>query len=408
MRPTTTARLLGTTLLTLVACAVPACREEPPAPPPVIEAPPSEPPLTETAHPLEKRQTMAGLIDRTGLTDADAQELRNALFAAVDPRKVRPGETLRLWRDASGALVRAAWERSDAEAWDVARTDGQLAAIRRPYDVEEVEAHVSVRIDSSLWAAFEAAGEDPALAMMASEILAYEMDFYRDVRSGDQMDLVVKKTTHAGRTVRYGEILAVRYRGGAGTKTFFRHTSAGGAVAYYDLEGRSTKRAFLKQPLPLVRITSGFGGRRHPVLGFWKAHQGIDYGAPVGTPVWAVGDGVVQWAGPKGPNGNLVSIRHANGYVSHYAHLSKIGSGVRRGARISQKQEVGRVGATGRVTGPHLHFAMAKGGAFINPLSLKFPSAEALSRSARATFDGEAARLQLLLDGGTLVASQLR
>ena len=222
------------------------------------------------------------------------------------------------------------------------------------------------------------------------------------------MDLIVRKTTHEGKTVRYGEILAVRYTSQGSAKTFFRHTAADGAVAYYDHEGRSTKRAFLKQPLPLVRITSGFGGRRHPVLGYWKEHQGIDYGAPIGTPVWAVGDGVVQWAGPKGPNGNLVSIRHSNGYVSHYAHLSKIGAGVRRGARVSQKQEVGRVGATGRVTGAHLHFAMAKGTSFINPMSLKFPAAEALSRSARASFDVESARLQLLLDGGTLVASQER
>ena len=183
MRVVTTLRPLSLTLLALLAVLVPACREEPPAPSPeVVEPGPPAPQITASTHTIEKRQTVAGLVDHTGLTPADAQELRQALFAAIDARKVRPGETLQLWREESGALVRAAWERSEADAWDVTRVDGKLVAQKRAYDVEEVEARVSVRIDSSLWAAFEAAGEDPALAMMASEILAYEMDFYRDVR----------------------------------------------------------------------------------------------------------------------------------------------------------------------------------------------------------------------------------
>jgi murein DD-endopeptidase MepM/ murein hydrolase activator NlpD len=391
----------------LLAAALAACARPPPAEPapePVAAAAAPEPVITEARARLERGETLADVVDRAELAAAERKALWDALVGAVDARRLRPGQALVTWRDEAGALVKAAWEAGPLEVVELSRDGDAFVAARRPVQLETVEAAVSVRIDQSLWAAFEAAGEDPSLAILASDVLAYELDFYRDVRAGDRMDLVVRKVTSEGRFVRYGELLAVRYTGAAGSRTFYRLGEGAGA-GYYDAQGRSVRRAFLKQPLPLVRITSRFGRRVHPTLGDVRKHQGVDYGAPTGTPVWAVGDGVVTWAGPKGANGNLVSIRHANGYLSHYAHLSRLGPGVRVGTRVAQKQVVGRVGSTGRSTGPHLHFALSRQGRFVNPLGLKFPAGEPLATARRAELDSLVATLAPRLAGGPLVAS---
>lgn len=396
--------LLAAALALGVGAAVSFWPSRPPDPQPVVLAlpeVPAPPALSQTRLALRRGETLGELTGRAGLTDADAHGLLAALSGRVDARRVRPGQALVVSLTGSGRLVRAAFEAGAVDVVDVVRAGEAFTADRREVALETSEARVSVRVDSSLWGAFEAAGEDPALAVLASDILAYELDFYRDVRPGDRMDLVVRKVTHDGKRVRYGDILAVRYTSGGTAKTFYRF-ERGGEAGYFDGDGRSVKRAFLRQPLPLVRITSRFGNRLHPVLGYWKQHAGVDYGAPTGTPVWAVGDGVVTWAGRKGPNGNLVSLRHANGFVSHYAHLSRLGAGVRVGSRVGQKQVIGFVGATGRATGPHLHFALSKGGAFVNPLGQKFPAGEPICAAARAGFAAAVAPLALELDGAMM------
>lgn len=380
---------------TVAACRAPT--------PPTAEPEPAESAVTQRVAPPEPEvkteryelgagDTMGGLFERAELDRAQAHAMIDALRPLVDPRRVRPGQTLAVTRDDSNRVVHASWETSFIDVVDLTTNDETWTASQRPVTLETEVSSVSVSITSSLWDAFVSAGENPALAVLASDVLAWEVDFYRDIRDGDRFQLLVEKVSHNGEFVRYGQLRAVRYDGKAGHHEFF-HFDDGETSGWYARDGRSARRAFLKQPLPLVRITSGFGGRRHPILGYVKNHSGVDYGAPTGTPIWAVGDGVVTWAGMKGANGNLISVRHSNGFTSHYAHLSRIEKEVKKGARVTQKQVIGRVGTTGRSTGPHLHFALSKDNKFVNPLTQKFPSGTPLAETHRDAFAEMAAAL---------------
>lgn len=376
--------------------------ERPPAPPP-------PPPVQTERFELAPREHLGGLLESAGFAPTERHAIVEAMRPLVDPRRVRPGQTLVVTRTEEGEFVQASWESSLTNVVDITRDDEGWVAAQRDITLDSEIVPVAVTIEHTLWGAFEAAGEDPALAMLASDVLAWEIDFYRDIRSGDKLELLVEKRSLDGTFVHYGDLRAVRYAGNAGNHEFFRYQNDD-VDGWYARDGRSARRAFLKQPLPLVRITSGFGGRNHPILGYVKHHAGVDYGAPTGTPVWAVGDGVVTWSGMKGANGNLISVRHSNGYTSHYAHLSRIASGVRSGARVSQKQVIGYVGTTGRSTGPHLHFALSKDKTFVNPLTQKFPSGTPLPSAHETSFGELVASLEthLTLPGHTLVASDAR
>jgi len=348
---------------------------------------------------IGRNGTLDQALRKLRLPDADAAPLLQALTAALPARAVRPTHTLAAYTGQDGRLSRAEFRLGAFEILDVHRgADGTLSAATRSFEFETTTESLSVTVEGSLYESLEKAGEDPGLAVEASDVLAWQLDFYRDVRAGDRLDVVLDRVVHEGRRVRNGALLAVRWTGAAGTFEFFRHEGRSGDARWYAADGSSARRAFLRQPLPLVRITSGFGSRRHPTLGYMKKHEGIDYGAPTGTAVWAVADGVVTWAGRKGPNGNLVSVRHANGYESHYAHLSKIH--VKKGAHVTQKQVIARVGSTGRSTGPHLHFALSTGGRMVNPLSQKFASAEPLPAGERSDFSVRVTRLAPLLGAG--------
>jgi murein DD-endopeptidase MepM/ murein hydrolase activator NlpD len=178
---------------------------------------------------------------------------------------------------------------------------------------------------------------------------------------------------------------AASYRGEqVGEKRVFRYQFPNGMVSWFQQDGSSARKSFLKSPLKYTHVTSGFGNRFHPVLQYFKEHNGVDYQAAVGTPVWAVSDGTVTRAGNFGPNGNLVCLKHLNGFETCYAHLSKVM--VRNGQHVSQKQVIALTGSTGRSTGPHLHFALKRSGAFLNPLNQKFPRAEPIPKDQLARY----------------------
>jgi murein DD-endopeptidase MepM/ murein hydrolase activator NlpD len=186
------------------------------------------------------------------------------------------------------------------------------------------------------------------------------------------MRMVVEKVYADGKLLRYGDVLAAEYEGAAvGRKRLFRYTTPDGHTSYFDEGGQSARRGFLKSPLKFANITSKFGNRRHPVLGYNRLHRGVDYGAPSGTPVWSVGDGQVRHAGWHGGCGKTVIVRHRNSLETVYCHLS--GIAVSTGKPVSQKQVIGWVGSTGMSTGPHLHFEVKRGGSHVNPLQLKLP-----------------------------------
>ncbi|HTN53451.1 MAG TPA: M23 family metallopeptidase [Anaeromyxobacter sp.] len=345
----------------------------PPPPPP---APPPERFRAVTVR-LARNQTLAQALARLDLAAADAKAVIASLKGLFPFHRARPGDQLRVERrEGDDALLRLSYRQSAADEWTAERLpDGGFEGRKRPVALATEVARVAVRIEGSLWASLERAGEDPELAVLASDVLAWDVDFYQDVRAGDTMRMVVEKITADGKLLRYGEVLAAEYQGQAsGHKRLYRFTDPAGQTSYYDDEGGSARRGFLRSPLKFARITSRFGNRNHPLLGYMQAHQGVDYGAPPGTPVWAVGDGTVKQAGWNGGCGKSVTLRHRNGLETIYCHLS--GVAVSAGKPVAQKQVIGFVGSTGLSTGPHLHYAVKRGGVFMNPLQLKVPRDE--------------------------------
>jgi murein DD-endopeptidase MepM/ murein hydrolase activator NlpD len=323
---------------------------------------------------LGRDQTIGQVLPKLGLTTAEAGAVVAALQPLFPARKARPGDQLIVERRAGErSLFRFTYRQGRADEWNVWRAgDGTLAAARRPVVLETAVSRVTVEVSGSLYESLERSDEEPTLAVLAADVLAWDVDFYRDVRGGDRMKVLVEKVFADGLLLRYGEILAIEYEGtAAGKKRLFRWTAPDGQTSYFDDGGQSARRGFLKTPLKFARVTSGFGNRNHPMLGYRKAHMGVDYGAPTGTPVWAVGDGVVRQAGWNGGCGKSVTIRHRNGLETLYCHLSSVA--VPAGKAVSQKQIIGAVGSTGLSTGPHLHYAVLRGGAFLNPGQLKIP-----------------------------------
>jgi murein DD-endopeptidase MepM/ murein hydrolase activator NlpD len=221
-------------------------------------------------------------------------------------------------------------------------------------------------------------GEDLALALQLSDIFAWDIDFTSDLRNGDTFKIVVEGLYLDGQLKRYGNILCAEFVNNGESHHAYRF-ERGERADYYDGEGRSLKKAFLKAPLNFRRVSSGFSkGRFHPILRIYRPHHGFDYAASAGTPVSSVGDGKVIFAGVRGQYGKLVIIHHPNGWKTYYGHLSKIEKGVKKGASVDQGRIIGRVGSTGLATGPHLHYEVRIRNRPVNPLGLKLPRGSAV------------------------------
>jgi murein DD-endopeptidase MepM/ murein hydrolase activator NlpD len=223
-------------------------------------------------------------------------------------------------------------------------------------------------IRSSLFAATDAANIPDSVAMQMADIFGGDVDFHRDLRKGDRFSVVYELHHLAGRPVRAGRVLAAEF-----TNNGKRFQAVHFGTGYYGPDGKNLRKAFLRSPLEFSRVSSGFGMRMHPIARAWRAHKGIDYAAPIGTRVRAVGDGIVDYAGPKGGYGNVVILRHHGQYMTVYAHLSRVA--VKRGARVAQNDTIGSVGQTGWATGPHLHYEFRIAGEARNPLSVAMPAA---------------------------------
>jgi murein DD-endopeptidase MepM/ murein hydrolase activator NlpD len=353
---------------------------------------------------IERNQILARALRDAGLDGAQSDAVVSALEGVFDVRKSREGDQLRLvFRD--GELDYFDYRQSAVDEWQVRRETDRMVASKRAVEVEKQIARVELEVGSSLYEAAQATGEDPTLAMALADVFAWDIDFYLDVRKGDRVGCVVEKFVSKGRLLRYGEVLAADYRGQAvGHRRVFRYQLPDGEASYFQDDGTSTRKAFLKSPLKFAHVTSGFGSRFHPVLQYVAAHQGVDYAASVGTPVWAVADGVVTVAGDTGAGGNTLCLRHRNGLETCYLHLSSFGAGVHVGAHVAQKQVVALSGNTGRTTGPHLHYALKRGGIFVNPLNQKFPRAEPVPSKLLADFRDKAAPMALQLDAAPVAA----
>jgi len=263
-------------------------------------------------------------------------------------------------------------------------------------------------ITSSLFEAVVEAGESDAMAVMLADIFAYDIDFIRDIRAGDNFQVLVEKRVREGKSAGYGRILGATFTNQGDTFTAFLFKDGKNPPAYYSSDGKALRKAFLKAPLAFSRISSGFTMKRfHPITKTWKAHPAIDYAAPTGTPIMAIGDGTITRIGRAGGNGNHIKLRHTNGIESLYLHMSRFAKGMHQGKRVTQGQVIGYVGSTGLATGPHLCFRMYKNGAPINPSKLKTAAATPVSKENLAEFRATIAPRLAQLEGREIQQAQL-
>ena len=324
--------------------------------------------------------TLDSLLRANRLRNELVESAVSAARAVFDPRRLRADRPYRIVRSFDG-LLREFECQIDADRFlRIINTDHDhpdaLDAEVLEYEKRIDTVAIDARIDGdhpSLIAAIDEAGENVQLAMALAEIFAGQVDFQSDLQQGDSFRVLFEKQSHDGQFSGYGGILAAAITVDGRTLEALRFADpASGKPAYYDGNGRSLRRFFLKSPLRFEpRITSGFSLHRlHPIDRVYKAHLGVDYGAPTGAPVVAVANGVVLSAGYGGAGGNMVRLKHASGYETYYLHLSSFAPGVRAGAHVQQGQLIGRVGMTGSATGPHLDFRISRNGGFLNPVSV--------------------------------------
>lgn len=320
--------------------------------------------------------TLDGMLREHGLTAEAVLDVVTAARAVFDPRRLRSSQPFLLERTLDGRLRHFEYE-IDADSLLRVQpagigADGVRAEVLPiPKTLEQAVAAGTIdETTPSLFQAMEAAGESPELTIALAEIFGGEIDFNTEVQPGDRFALVFERFVRADRPPTYGVISAAEFQNEGRRIRGVRFAPPGGTPGYFDEQGRSLRRFFLRSPLKFEpRITSRFSLRRfHPILHTTRAHRGVDYGAPTGAPVVAVAPGTVVSTTYDEANGRMVRLRHASGYESYYLHLSAFAPGIRRGARVEQGQTIGRVGATGLATGSHLHYGLQKNGSWVDPL----------------------------------------
>ena len=313
------------------------------------------------------------LRDHGLATDAVVAAIE-AARAVFDPRRLRSSQPIVLERTLEGALRSFEYEIDNDSLLRVTPAGaGALEAEVLPIPKTLETAVASGTIDEetpSLFQAMEEAGESAELTIALARIFAGEIDFNTELQPGDRFSLTFERFVRDERPATYGDITAAEFENDGRVVRAIRFTPPGGMADYFDEQGRSLRRFFLRSPLKFEpRITSRYSARRmHPVLRTARAHRGVDYGAPTGAPVVAVAGGSVVSATYDDANGRMVRLRHASGYDSYYLHLSAFAPGIRRGVRVSQGQTIGLVGSTGLATGPHLHYGLQKNGTWVDPL----------------------------------------
>ncbi len=328
-------------------------------------------------------ESLSGALGRFDISVQMAIDIGNALKDIFDIRHMKPGNQFEVKFDKLGQMTSFTLNYSLLTSYYVRREGEELRGYQVEGEtnmyVEQIAGIIESNLSESLWKL----GESDQLTSKISEVFAWDIDFYSDCRKGDQWRVMIEKHYFKGRFLRYGSILAAHYHGEvAGDRYVYFFESGDDKVSdYFDEDGNSIRRSFMRAPLDTTRVTSKFGFRMHPTLHKRKKHNGIDYGAARGTPVWAVADGKVTGAGWMGACGKGVKLRHSGGYETIYCHLSRFY--VASGQKVKQKRMIGRVGNTGRSTGPHLHFGVKYKGQWINPLKIKYTPGKPLAKQYR-------------------------
>ena len=358
---------------------------------------------------LNRGETLIGLLKRAGVSDQAAQEVvRAATASAVNARYLRAGMPVEMTADSVGESPRElVFHLGIDRLLRMTRSASGWSGVeeRLPWTTDTVAVSGTIHsnlyqaMDSSAGVFFPAHAKDE-LAWALADIFEYKVDMSRDLQDGDQFHALVERAVGPEGITKVGKVLAATFSLSGSDVAAIRFESGAGSAKYYDANGKTLRAQFLRAPLEFRRISSSFGNRFHPILGRWKNHKGTDYAARAGTPVRAIGDAVVIRAGWSGGYGNMLELRHRNGFITRYGHLRAFASGVRAGSRVEIGQTVAYVGTTGLSTGPHLHFEVLVGGVQRDSrVALKSTSGEPIGRSERVAFDDRRERLLGLLAG---------
>jgi len=351
---------------------------------------------------LQRGDTFQSLLARLAIGEADVQLLlRQRALQLLRPGAIVTAE-VRAGTDHEGELVWLSFLAARDTAVRIERVGQGLVASEQRAQIVTRSVLKSAVIRSSLFAAADAAGIPDAVAIQLADVFGSDVDFHRELRQGDRFSVLYEMHWVDGRPLRAGSVLAAEF-----TNQGRRYRALRYADNYYTPDGKNMRKALLRSPLELSRVSSGFGMRMHPLHKAWRTHQGVDYAAPAGTRVRAVGNGTVEFAGRQGGYGNLVIVRHDSRVATFYAHLKAFGRGIRANARVAQGDTLGLVGQSGWATGPHLHYEFRVAGAARNPLSVPLPAGTPVARrdmdAFRASAQALAAQLDLL--AGSQVAA---
>jgi murein DD-endopeptidase MepM/ murein hydrolase activator NlpD len=376
--------------------------EPPPAAPAAATTPPAAPVLVEEKIVIAQRSNLADLLKRRGFTDREIHDLREAVKPVYDLGKLRAGQELRLASLPDGPWRRLEYDIDETQYLVVLNGEDGVKAEIKYVPIEFKPAIVTGVIEDSLVAALNKAGEEDSLAIdIVERCFGWDIDFHTDLRKGDSFRVFVEKRFLDGRFAGYRDILAAEFINEGRVYRAFRFTYPDTKVAdYFDENGGSRRKDFLRSPIKFMtpRITSRFSSSRlHPIYKIYRPHYGVDYAAPIGTPVQATADGEVTSAGRENGSGNMVRMRHKNAYETAYLHLSGFGRGVHKGAVLKGGDIIGYVGTTGDSTGPHLDYRIYYHGSPVNPLGHKFKPADPLRKEFLEDYKKDVARLEVAL-----------
>ena len=391
----------------------------------------AKPPIETRTLTVDDGDTIIGMLQEAGVSNVDAAAVVDAMRPLYRPRNIRSGQTFKATfgkptDDAAktapdtgpvaGAPPAETAQDDDADSSPVRRLlslsfapsiDHEITVrLTAPegYFAEDVARklrtqyqHVGATIDSSLYLAATQAGIPASVVVEIIRMFSYEVDFQRDVHEGDEFEVFFNRyVTQEGAPAKVGDILAASMTLSGKKFLLYRFETADGDAEYFDVNGQSAKAMLMKTPVDGARISSGFGRRHHPILGYTRMHKGIDFAVPSGTPVMAAGNGTVTFAGPAGEYGNLVVIKHSNSYSTAYGHLSRFASNIRKGAHVRQGDIVAYSGMTGLATGPHLHYEIRVDNTQVNPATVKLASGRKLEGDELKAFVAERAHIETL------------
>ncbi len=335
--------------------------------------------------------TLLALLTRENISRADAHAVVDALEEVYDPRGLQIGQQITLSFEHQGRDSRFLGLElmPDVETFaSVQRAeDGTYSAGETANALVTQSVAAGGTITSSLAGDTNAAGVPYQVLHGIIRAYSYDVDFQRDLQPGDSFEILFEQDYHAdGEFARHGVAVFANLVLSGEARPIYRFESSDGTVDYYDAEGQSVRKALLRTPVDSLRMSSGFGMRRHPILGYTRMHRGVDFAGPTGTPIFAAGDGVIDFLGTNRGYGKYIRIRHNNGLQTAYAHMSRYGRGLTAGSRVQQGQVIGYIGSTGMSTGPHLHYEVIVNGQQVNPLSIDMPTGRTLEGEELARF----------------------